>query len=63
MDGDLIKSNVLAEEWDVSERTLANWRSARQGPPFVKIGGVVRYSRSAVTTWLAEQQRERVQIA
>jgi len=61
MEIDLIKPNVLATEWEVTEKTLANWRSRRVGPPFVKIsGGTVRYSRKAVAEWLVAQQRERV---
>lgn len=53
---DLMKPDELAQEWQVSAKTLANWRSARLGPPYVKIAGAVRYSRQAVRKWLAEQQ-------
>lgn len=55
---DLLTPSQLAEEWQMSTKTLANLRSRRQGPPFLKIGsgGVVRYSRKAVEEWLAAQQ-------
>lgn len=53
---DLMKPEELAQEWQVKVKTLANWRSARIGPPYVKINGLVRYSRQAVTEWAAKQQ-------
>lgn len=33
----------LATRWRLSDQTLANWRSARQGPPYVKINTKVLY--------------------
>ena len=33
----------MAERLGVTEKTLANLRSARKGPKFVKVGGRVRY--------------------
>jgi transposase-like protein len=33
----------LARRWDVSEKTLANWRSLGRGPKAVKIGRSIRY--------------------
>lgn len=54
----LMKPEQLAQEWQISAKTLANQRSKRQGPPFVKIsGGTVRYSRKAVDAWLDELRR------
>lgn len=53
---DLMKPEELAEEWQVSVKTLANWRSSRLGPPYVKIAGAIRYSRRDVAEWLAAQQ-------
>lgn len=59
MDIDLIKPRALAAEWQLTEKTLANWRSQGTGPPFLKIsGGVVRYSRAAVAAWLEAQQAD-----
>lgn len=56
---DLIRDVVLAAEWDLKPKTLANWRSQRIGPPFVKINGAIRYSRKACTEWLMAQQEAR----
>lgn len=40
----------------VSPKTLANWRSRRVGPNFIRLqGGVVRYQASEVDAWLEEQ--------
>lgn len=43
----------LSERWEgrISARTLANWRSAGMGPPFVKIGGAIVYKRDDVEAW------------
>lgn len=34
---------AMAERMGVSVKTLANLRSAKSGPKFVKVGGAVRY--------------------
>lgn len=39
----------------VSERTLANWRSRGDGPPYTKIGGKVLYPVEQLAAW--EEQR------
>jgi predicted site-specific integrase-resolvase len=33
----------LAKRWAISFRTLARWRWKGSGPPYMKIGGRVRY--------------------
>jgi hypothetical protein len=53
---DLMKPEQLAAEWQVAPKTLANLRSRREGPPYVRVLGVIRYSRRAVDEWLAKQQ-------
>ena len=45
----------LARMWQVSPGTIANWRTSKKGPEFVRIGGLVRYSPAAVNAWLAKQ--------
>lgn len=57
---DLMTPEQLGAEWQIEPKTLANWRSRRVGPPYVKINPrVVRYSRVAVSEWLAAQQDDR----
>ncbi len=48
-------SGQLSKLLGVSERTLANWRWAGIGPPFLKIGSAVRYDPEAVERWLEER--------
>lgn len=38
----------LAARWAMSSKTLTRWRGQRRGPPFVKLGGAVRYAMSDV---------------
>lgn len=45
----------LAKMWQVSPGTIANWRTNKKGPDFIRIGGLVRYSPAAVQAWLAKQ--------
>jgi hypothetical protein len=41
----------LAGRWNISEQTLANWRSAGRGPDYMKIGHTVLYDPAAVQTF------------
>ena len=38
----------LAARWAMSSKTLTRWRTVRRGPPFVKLGKLVRYAMSDV---------------
>jgi predicted DNA-binding transcriptional regulator AlpA len=42
----------------VAVQTLANWRSCKCGPAYVKVGRLVYYRRSDICTWLASQVRD-----
>lgn len=46
-----------AERMDLSPRTLEQWRVKGGGPPFMKIGGGVRYDRADLDQWLASRKR------
>ena len=37
----------------IKPATIRAWRLVDRGPPFVKLGGIVRYDRAAVELWLA----------
>ena len=39
----------------IPEKTLANWRSQRKGPLFLRIGVHVRYRREDLDLFLAER--------
>lgn len=38
---------------NLSPETLRSWRSRRRGPPFVRLGGAVRYDSTALRRWAA----------
>lgn len=37
----------------ISASTIRGWRLAGIGPPFVRLGGLVRYRRSEVERWIS----------
>jgi hypothetical protein len=45
----------LARRWCVSPRTLERWRWLRQGPAYLKLGGVVVYRLEDVVAFEAAQ--------
>lgn len=49
----LMNSREIAAYLKVSESTLSRWRSAGQGPPFLRLDGIARYRIEAVDAWLA----------
>lgn len=53
----LMDSREIAAYLKVSESTLSRWRSAGQGPPFLRLGGIARYRIDAVDAWLAGLER------
>jgi predicted DNA-binding transcriptional regulator AlpA len=53
---ELLSPDQLAAELDVSPRTLPGWRLRGLGPPYVKVGALVRYRRSDVDAWLRAQR-------
>jgi predicted DNA-binding transcriptional regulator AlpA len=40
----------------ISESTLEKWRVAGSGPPFLKLGRLVRYSRSDLDNWMSSRR-------
>ena len=46
---------TLATDLGVSLSTLYSWNSSGDGPPFVKLGNLVRYTDEDVELWLARQ--------
>jgi len=43
----------LAERWRVSVRTLDRWRAGSYGPPWITIGGSIRYRMTDAQAWEA----------
>ena len=49
-----LSSDELAQRWAIRRQTLANWRAARSGPSFVRIGRAIRYPLDAVERYERE---------
>ena len=54
----LVDPTTAAAQLGVKAGTLAKWRVSGLGPPFLKLGSRVRYSRADLEQWL-DQQRHR----
>ena len=54
----MLTTSELAVLIGKNERTLANWRCARTGPKYVKLGSTVRYRVNDVEDWIAAQRIE-----
>lgn len=55
-DSHFLTSHELAALIKVAPGTISNWRLRGAGPVVTRIEGAVRYSRSDVTEWLAQQR-------
>jgi len=52
----LLTPREAAEILGVPEGTLAQWRSQRRGPPYIKLEGrLVRYRTSDLEEWVSRQ--------
>jgi predicted DNA-binding transcriptional regulator AlpA len=51
-----LNEHAVAELAGVSVGLLRRWRLFRQGPPYHKLGRLVRYSRAEVLRWLDAQK-------
>jgi hypothetical protein len=56
-----LTSKELADRWRLSDQTLANWRYAGKGPPFIRVGARVLYPFEGIhayekldSTWLSQ---------
>jgi hypothetical protein len=43
-----LSERQLAARWQSSQRTLQRWRASGKGPPFLRIGGLIRYPIAGV---------------
>jgi predicted DNA-binding transcriptional regulator AlpA len=53
----LLEPNEAAAFLKVSLSWLAKARATNEGPPFVRIGRCVRYSKAALLRWLKSRER------
>ena len=56
-----LTSKELAQRWRLNDQTLANWRHAGKGPPFIRVGARVLYPMEGIesfeqisTKWLSQ---------
>lgn len=54
----ILTPDEVAARLRISPSTLAQWRSQRRGPAYVKVGSRVRYLSDAIDRYLAGQTRE-----
>jgi len=54
----LMDPRTCAAYLGVSVLTLACFRCKGQGPDFIKVGGCVRYRRSALEAWLESRTKK-----
>lgn len=50
--GDLVAESGAAAHIGRPVRTLQQWRYRGEGPPYIKVGGRVRYSLRDLDAWL-----------
>ena len=52
----LLTPKEAAQQLKVSESWLAKARMRGDGPPFIKIGRAIRYSKAALVQWMKAHQ-------
>jgi excisionase family DNA binding protein len=48
----LLNEEEVAKQLHISVASLRRWRLERRGPPFIKVGSLVRYKPEEVEAWL-----------
>lgn len=54
----LLTEDQQAKRWGIAPKTLSNQRWRGDGPPFIKIGRLVRYDSDVTDAWLAARSRQ-----
>ena len=54
----LLTENEQAKQLGLAPKSLANQRCRGDGPPFLKIGRLVRYDPALTEEWLAARVRQ-----
>ena len=62
-----LTSKEVADRWRLSDQTLANWRSAGKGPPFIRVGSRVLYPVEGIhafekldSSWLSSDRSQEI---
>jgi len=59
MDNEFLTPRQLAKRLQVDERTVRRWRIEGGGPPFLKLGGSIRYRNADVEAWINDNRMEK----
>lgn len=51
----LLTREQAAEILQIEAATLYEWKRLKKGPPYIKVGGAVRYDPDALRAWLDAQ--------
>ena len=54
---DTLDTRQTSDRFGLAPGTLANWRLAGKGPPYLKIGRTVRYRVSDLIDWMEANTR------
>jgi excisionase family DNA binding protein len=52
----LFTDRQAAEFLNCTRGALERWRRERRGPPYIKLGRLVRYARHDLVKWLAQKR-------
>jgi hypothetical protein len=56
-----LTTGQLAQRWNMQPKTIYNWRIAKKGPPFIKVGGgrngKVLYRLDDIVKWENDRTR------
>ena len=59
-----LTSKEVADRWRLSDKTMANWRHAGKGPPFIRVGSRVLYPIEGINAfeklsqqWLSAEEQ------
>jgi predicted DNA-binding transcriptional regulator AlpA len=53
---ELLTPRQAAEKLQVDVQLLNQWRSARKGPSFIKLGRFIRYKSDELQEWIDKRQ-------
>ena len=51
----LLTTTEAAAALALAPKTLRNWRSQGLGPPFIRLGGAIRYRETDLLAWVDAQ--------
>jgi hypothetical protein len=54
----LVSTKELSRMWDMPESTLRYWRCAGVGPPYVQLGGRIKYDLADVEAYVRANKRK-----